>query len=111
MKAMLSFRLTMLIILLAATLFWLLRPMPVVADTVPCIGLADMLASLDQKYGESVIWTGIAGASLLVVTANPDGSTWTAFVQRSDDMACPFGHGSQWLPGSAPAPPLLGKEG
>lgn len=104
-------RLLVLLALLLPVLIWLLRPLPVLAGETTCIGLADLLAGLHAKYGESVIWTGITDTALLVVTANPDGSSWTSFVQRSDDKGCVFAHGEQWLPGSAPAPPLLGKEG
>lgn len=111
MKALLSLQFAILLTLIMAAFMLVASTFPLRAATTQCVGLADLLATLDQKYGEAVIWTGITDAALLVITANPDGSTWTAFVQRPDDMACVFAHGQQWLPGSAPAPPLLGQEG
>lgn len=80
------------------------------AQADPRCGDADaVLRDLAARFGERAIWEGATSDGLrLVVTANPDGSTWTALVLNDAAQACPVGAGSAWVPGR---PIALGKEG
>lgn len=78
------------------------------AQTVNCTGLADMLAYVKDRYGEVPLFTGtINDQQSVMVTANPAGSDWSAYV-LIDGKACPFAGGAGW---SLPDAPLLGTEG
>ena len=58
------------------------------AQTPRCGGYADVLADLATSYHERIVWVGDRGAECqMVITAVPDGSTWTALLVRGD-VAC-----------------------
>lgn len=66
------------------------------AQTQRCGGYADVLADLRSAYGEQVRWIfdGAPG-SQLVITATPDGSSWTMlFVEGA--VACLVSAGNGW---------------
>lgn len=78
---------------------------PAQAATVQCAGIADMLAQLDAKYGERQLFVGHAddGATIMV-TANPNGTTWTALIMGESGKACIGALGASWSPGDPPGP-------
>lgn len=85
---------------------------PARAQTI-CTGLADVLAGLRATYGETIMWVGVAeNGQRLVLTANADGSTWTALTQSSaaSDQLCFVGTGVTWNAGDGTFPPS-GSEG
>lgn len=68
-----------------------------------CGGYADVLADLRASYGETSVWEGEVGTGQrLVVTAAPDGSTWTALVIEGS-MACLLSSGRSWSGVARPA--------
>lgn len=74
--------------------------MPVLAQSPQCAGLPDVLAGLERNYGEALVWQGIwqkpgVPESQLMITAKPDGSTWTALVVM-EGQACLVASGSGW---------------
>lgn len=92
-------------------LFFFLLSQAADASPAPCTGLADLLARLEARYGEHMLWqgTGADGQSRLLVTAQPAGGTWTAMVQHPDGRVCLLATGESWQAGAAPAP--MGEEG
>lgn len=93
MKALLS----------VVTLLSLATCAPVAAQTAQCAGLAEVLTGLSAGYGESIVWEGErAPEGRLVVTARPDGSTWTALIVQ-DDVACLAASGNGWSGVARPA--------
>lgn len=54
-----------------------------------CAGFADVSAHLAEKYGEAVAVRGLdAAGNAIVMFANPDTGTWTAFIVTPDGNAC-----------------------
>lgn len=77
---------------------------------VRCGGLADVLADLRASYGELVMWQGRdRNGHQLLITANPDGTSWTALTLTDPEKVCLLTGGNHWFVGDA-APPA-GKEG
>ena len=75
-----------------------------------CAGLADVLAGLRAGYDELVLWQGFdRKGNRLIITANPDGSGWSALAQADADKFCMLFGGDSWSVGDV-APPA-GKEG
>lgn len=73
------------------------------AQVAQCGGYADVLADLQASYGETSVWEGEVGTGQrLVVTAAPDGSTWTALVIEGA-MACLLSSGRSWSGVARPA--------
>lgn len=67
-------------------------------QAVHCGGYADLLADLDRSYGEVIVWQGRRGDSgRMVITAAPDGSTWTALLVLEDGFACVGAVGVGWV--------------
>lgn len=74
----------------------------VLASPPQCGPLEQILAKLAEKYGEGMLWQGRdAKGRLTIVTANPNGTTWTALVV-SGPTTCVADHGDSWTNGSAP---------
>lgn len=70
-----------------------------------CMGQADALADLKERYGEDLRWSGlIENGKLLAVTLAPDGTTWTALVIAPDGRACFLAAGESWAEKPAQAP-------
>lgn len=68
-----------------------------------CGALADVLADLQASYRETTVWEGAVGTGQrLVVTAAPDGSTWTALVVEGP-RACLLSSGASWSGVARPA--------
>lgn len=66
------------------------------AQPAQCGGYADILGDLAQAYHERIVWAGERGeAGQLVITAKPDGSTWTAMLVRGG-VACLVAAGTGW---------------
>ena len=97
--------------LLFALIALALISLPVRAQTAPCIGMADALGQLSDKYREVVLFQGAGrDGQVLVITANPDGSSWTAIVQ-SGPKGCILGGGKRWQIGAAATDAVPGQEG
>lgn len=76
---------------------------------VTCGEEGPALRNLATKYNETAVWEGLAQDGVrLVITANPDGSTWTALALNGKGQACILGSGTRWQPGT---PVALGEEG
>lgn len=71
-----------------------------------CGSLADVLAGLRSTFGEEVLLQGadIDGRQF-VLTANPDGSTWSILTRSPDATACIVLAGANWSAGDPVAPP------
>jgi hypothetical protein len=69
-----------------------------------CAGMADVMAGLSQRYGERVLMEAGGGDTDVIITVNPDGTTWTALVIRPDGLACIVASGTSWTAGPAPEP-------
>lgn len=68
-------------------LCFLLIGSPAIAQD--CGGFADVTAYLSEEYGETVAVRGLdAAGNAIVMFANPDTGTWTAFVVTPDGNAC-----------------------
>jgi hypothetical protein len=107
MKAFLDRRLPDIVlgvvILLVATLLWFSGGSPSRAQTPQCGALAEVLAGLASRYNEVVVADGEAGGGrTLLITATPDGATWSA-VMVQGDMACLVSAGTNWRDPTEPA--------
>lgn len=95
---------------LAVIAFLLLTMATSARAELRCAGLADVLAGLRTGYGELVLWQGFdRKGNRLIITANPDGSGWSALAQADADKFCMLFGGDSWSAGDV-APPA-GKEG
>lgn len=75
-----------------------------------CAGLADVLAGLRTGYGELVLWQGRdRNGHYLIVTANPDGTSWSGLIRTDPEKVCLLMGGDKWSVGDAAA--LSSKEG
>lgn len=75
-----------------------------------CLGLADVLARLNENFGELPIWEGRTDTGQTVIlTVSPAGEGWTVFAVRTDGQACFVASGVSWRP--SPAAPVPGTEG
>ena len=75
--------------------------LPSEGQSARCSGKADIMAQLDQRFGEQLLWQGLADNNhRLTVTANPDGTSWTALIERPDGSACPIASGKGWAVGA-----------
>ena len=75
------------------------------ARAATCAGVTDVLAQLSAKYGEVILWQGqMNDGSPLIITAAPDGSTWTLLGRDADGRACLLSAGTEWqVGGDVPA--------
>lgn len=81
------------------------------AASPQCAALAEVMRGLSARYGEARVWSGVLpNGQLLSITANPDGSSWTALAVQPDGMACLVSSGESWVQGG-PALPPAGQEG
>lgn len=71
---------------------------PAVAEARLQCGPAKLvLETLDTQFGEKVLFIGTGqNNQSIVVTAKPDGSTWTALVDGPDGNYCVMAAGSPW---------------
>ena len=97
--------------ILVAVIALVLFSLPLAARAATCAGTADALAALSDRYGEAVLWQGVAqDGTKMMLTAQPDGSSWTLMARQGDDRVCFLAAGTDWdFGGDAPAP--AGKEG
>ena len=73
------------------------------AQTPQCGSLAEVLAGLASRYNEVVVGDGEAGGGrTLLITATPDGATWTA-VMVHGELACLVAAGVGWHDPTRPA--------
>ncbi|MFZ5749898.1 MAG: hypothetical protein ACOY5U_02410 [Pseudomonadota bacterium] len=76
-----------------------------------CLDLDRILQRLDRYFGEVPVFAGAGDAGdvgATIVTAAPDGTTFTVLVVRPDGTACMIGAGNGW---SIARPAPAGKEG
>jgi hypothetical protein len=91
------------VILLVAALLWFSGGSPSRAQTPQCGALAEVLATLASRYNEVVVGDGEAGGGrTLLITATPDGATWTA-VMVHGELACLVASGVSWRDPAKPA--------
>ena len=65
----------------------------------PCT-LGDIGPALFQKYGEYLIFQGVAtGGLLFEFYASPDRGTWT-IVRQANGVSCMIAFGERWEPGT-----------
>ena len=80
------------------------------APAQQCGPLQQMLAQLSSTYRESALFTGaVKDGVSVIITANPQGSTWTALLSDGAGNPCIVALGPGWQPGGVPA--VLGEEG
>lgn len=67
------------------------------ADTLACAPRDDLAQVLQDKWGETSVFEGLAEdrKAALEIFARPDG-TWTAAVVTPDGIACPVANGERW---------------
>jgi hypothetical protein len=68
-------------------------------------------AELLSRHAEQVLFEGTPGPGghRIVITAKPDGTTWTALSVNAEGLACVRGLGDAWTAGGRPA--ATGQEG
>jgi hypothetical protein len=66
------------------------------AAAIECAPLEQVRAVMQAKYGERVIWFGANPMQNILIFAQPDGSTWTAFLVDGSGTACLVAAGEQW---------------
>lgn len=90
-------------IIFFAPLLWLAVALAASAQTPQCGPLAEVLAGLASRYNEVVVNDGEAGGGrVLLITATPDGATWTT-VMVQGDLACLVASGVSWRDATKPA--------
>ena len=100
MKVILWLAMSIAVVLLSFTTWTMAH-----ATSVPCAGIADMLAQLDAKYGERQMFVGrFVDGSRFILMANPTGASWTALVVGPTGKACIGAIGPRWTPGDPPGP-------
>lgn len=85
-----------------------------VAESPPACGpLEQMIVYLAEHYHERILFEGIVNdGSRMMITANPDGSTWTAITVDLATTACLRIVGNSWRGGAQVFPvPSPGTEG
>ncbi len=97
--------------LFSALLAIVLTPIP--ARAAECVDrLEQIIEPLADKYGESLMWRGIAqsdGVTMeIVVFANPGGTTWTIVGHVDPEPWCVLSSGNRW---DMPPAPAQGEEG
>ena len=73
-----------------------------------CLALDRMLETLHRQFAEAPVFAGAGPMGATVVTAAPDGSTFSVLSVHPDGIACLIGDGDGW---SVPPPPRPGKDG
>ena len=76
-----------------------------------CMPFDDILQLLADGYGEAPIFTGVAPVGDVIVTAAPDGGTFTVLLLVPDGAACPVASGDGWSVKLPNAPDATGKAG
>lgn len=77
--------------------------LPARAQSAPQCGPWDVVAAgLLSKYQEPVLFEGTPGpgGQRIVITAKPDGTTWTALTVSATGLACVRGAGGGWSMGA-----------
>lgn len=70
----------------------------------PCGPRAEIVAQLEQKYGETRRGVGLQNRGAVTeVFASAETGTWTIMVTRPDGVSCLIGAGEAWLD-ERPAP-------
>ena len=104
--------------LFGGLLFVFFAVMSAHAQTTPgpagpqCGPWPDGAATLMTRFGETILFDGdpAPGQARVIITAKPDGSTWTALTVWPDGRtACQRSAGGGWRIGAAPPP--AGEEG
>jgi hypothetical protein len=81
---------------------------PAFAQGVQCAGWAQVRMYLAEKHGEAVVGAGISSdGTLVVVTASPDGATWTMLGVTPSGVACLAAEGRDWTGATAPTAPAI----
>ena len=62
--------------------------MPAAAHDLPCGKREKIIAQLQQKYGEVVIFRGIVEGAMAELWYSPRKQTWTVVVSRANGTAC-----------------------
>lgn len=76
-----------------------------------CGDLAATLEYLRTNYAEDVLWQGVGrDGRPVIITANPDGSTWSPLTRPETAIACIVVDGASWTAGQ-PASAPAGEEG
>lgn len=103
--------LVMLFLLVATSWMFASKASGQTAPQMPqCGPLAEILSALSDRFQERVLFEAIANdGSRMLVTANPDGTTWSAMTVDLATVACLRIVGTSWRPGAAPPP--AGTEG
>ena len=89
--------------ILFAPLLWLALALAAPAQTPQCGSPVEILAGLASRYSEVVVAEGeVGGGQTLLITATPDGATWTAIMVKGD-LACLVSSGHNWRDPAKPA--------
>jgi hypothetical protein len=84
-------------------------PAMALAAQQQCADAAQLLIQLQAKYAEVPLFVGtVSPGQTVIVTANPDGSTWTALIKAENGNACIGSAGVSWRAGE---PEPTGQEG
>lgn len=73
-----------------------------------CLDLDRILQRLARYFGEVPVFAGAGDMDATIITAAPDGTTFTVLVVHPDGTACMIGNGDGW---SVARTPPAGKEG
>lgn len=93
-----------------------MRYMPVIAlllllptqAAAGCLDLDLILQRLARHFGEMPVFAGAGDMGATIVTAAPDGTTFTVLSVQADGTACMIGKGDGW---SLARPAPAGKDG
>ena len=78
------------------------------ASALACLPIDDTLAHLAERWQEAPVFTGAFGGGAWIVTAAPDGGSYTILRLAPDGMTCIVGAGEGWAAAPLTQP---GKDG
>lgn len=74
----------------------------------PCAPRGEVVAALQNQFGERVVARGLSGDGAMVeLFATPDGATWTIVITLPGNVSCPGGAGRAWQ-AVVPSPKKMG---
>ncbi|TKT75480.1 hypothetical protein [Aquamicrobium sp. LC103] len=87
---------------IAVALASLLATLPAAAQTRSCAGRAEVIAWLEERFGERPIGVGVVGDHTIVELHASETGTWTILATSLTGQSCMVSSGHSWTPIETP---------